>query len=195
MTPQGLAQGLRLAVKEVIHHNDILSPAIIQSGGDISARDPHSGDGRVVVKHDAEEGKAAIARQGRDNAAEEQIPAGIEVLDTGTRITVSALVNVCEDRAKTGDRRWFADAAWRDRHKEGYISDVAPDCAEQPIVAERGEGGPVARVVEQTRQPSRRELKWISGGRSLDKSSPRCGEECAARTLKARERASGNRRI
>src|ERR1700752_2638920 len=168
MTPQGLAQGLRLAVKEVIHHDDISSPPIIQSRGDVSARDPHSGDGRVAVKHDAEEGKAAIAWQGRDNAAEEQIAVGIEVLDTGTGLTVSALVDICEDRAKTGDRRWLDYGASRDRDKEGSISDVNADGAEQPAVAERREGSAVGRVVEQARQAPGRELKRISGSRGLD---------------------------
>ena len=129
MTPQSLGQGLRLAIKEVIHHYDILSSAIVHARGDIAARDPHSGDARLV-KYDSEEGKAAIARQGWDDAAEEQIAVGVKVLDPGTGIPVSVFVNIREDRAKTGDRRRFAATTGRDGHEEGHVGDVAANRAE-----------------------------------------------------------------
>ena len=108
----GQGQGLWLAVDEVIHHDDVLFPIIIRPRGDVAARDPHPGDARVV-KHDAEEGQAPIARRGRDEAAEQQLAVGVEVLHQRAGPTVSALlarpapirlVNVREDRAEASDR-------------------------------------------------------------------------------------------
>ena len=71
---------LWLAVEEVIHHNDVISCIIIRPRGDVAACDPHPGDARVV-KHDAEEGQAPIARRRRDKAAEEQRAVSAEVAD------------------------------------------------------------------------------------------------------------------
>jgi len=53
---QGLGQELRIAVKEVIRHDNVLSPAIIRRWGDIAACDPHPGDARIV-KYNPEERK------------------------------------------------------------------------------------------------------------------------------------------
>ena len=194
MTPQNLGQALWLAIKEVIHHDDVSSPTIIRSGGDIAARDPHSGDGRVVFEYNTQEGKAAVAWQGWDEAAEEQVAVGVEVFDPGTGIPVSALVNIREDRSKTGDGRWFVGAAGRNWHEEGHVSNVAADGAEQPAVAEWCEDVPVRGVIEQACQTSRRELNQIGGGRSLDEPSPWRREERTTRILKVCERASDSGR-
>ena len=109
-----LIKGLWLAVDKVIHHDDVLLLIIIRPRGDVAGRDPHPRDARVV-KHDAEEGKAPIARRGRDETAEHQLAVGVEVLDQRAGPTVSLLlarpapirlVNVCEDRAEATDRCW-----------------------------------------------------------------------------------------
>jgi hypothetical protein len=63
---------------------------IIWPRGDVAARDPDPGDTRVV-KHDAEEGTAPIARRGRNEAAKQQLAVGIEVLDQRAGLTVSVL--------------------------------------------------------------------------------------------------------
>src|SRR5215471_7043596 len=113
LTLQRLGQGLGLAVDEVIHHDNVLITTIIRPWGDIAARDSHPGDAGVL-KYDTEEGKASIARRGRDEAAEQQVAVGVEVLHERAVLTVTVLlagtapirlVNVCEDHAKTRDRR------------------------------------------------------------------------------------------
>ena len=71
--------GLWLAVDKVIHHDDVVLIIIIRPRGDVAGCDPDPRDARVV-KHDAEEGKAPIARRGRDETAEDQLAVEVEVL-------------------------------------------------------------------------------------------------------------------
>src|SRR5262245_15243646 len=190
MAPQRLGQGLRLAVDEVIHHDNVLITTIIRPRGDIAARDSHPGDA-CVRKYDTEEGKASIARRGRDEAAEQQLAVGVNVLHQRAVLTVTALlagaapirlVNVCEDQAKTSDRRRYVA---RTGHEEVHLSDVAPYRAEEAKGAERAEDGSVRRVVEDACEP---------GGRSLHEPGPvRRREERAASDLKAGERVPRER--
>ena len=128
-----------LAVEEVIHHDDVLFSLIIRPRGDVAAYDPHLGDA-CVVKHDAEEGKAPIARRGRDEAAEQEFAVGVVVLDQRAGLAVSVLpprpapirlVNIREDRTKTVDRRRLV-AVVGAGHEEGHVGDLAPNGAEQP---------------------------------------------------------------
>ena len=84
--------------------------------GDVAARDPHPGDARIV-KHNAEEGQAPIARRGGDEAAEQQRAVGAEVLyqRAGPRSSIwlgrsIGLVNIGEDRAKARDRCWVRNS-------------------------------------------------------------------------------------
>jgi len=60
---------LWLAVDEVIHHDDVMPLIVIRLRGNVPGFDSDPRDARVV-KHDAEEGQASIARRGRDEAAE-----------------------------------------------------------------------------------------------------------------------------
>jgi hypothetical protein len=64
-----LLKELWLAVDEVIHHDDVMAAIVIRSRGNVACFDSDPRDERVV-KHDAEEGLASIARRGRDEAAE-----------------------------------------------------------------------------------------------------------------------------
>ncbi len=114
-----LLKQLWLAVDEVVHHDDVMLAIIIRPRGNVAGRDPDRRDARVV-KHDAEEGQASIARRGRDETAEYQLT----ILDRSTRsacwpwvamLSRSAaiwLVNICEHRAEAltvaGDsRHWY----------------------------------------------------------------------------------------
>ena len=89
---------------------------IIRPRRDVAGCDPHPRDARVV-KHDTEEGKARIARRGRNETAEDQPTIRAEVLHhvlaprgfprlfpTPAPIR---LINVCEHRAKATDRCWL----------------------------------------------------------------------------------------
>src|SRR5262245_48055098 len=145
-----LRQGLWFTVDKVIHHDDVSVPTIIWPRGGVAARDSHPGDA-CVLKHNAEEGKAPVTLRGQDEAAEQQLVAGAEVLDQGAGLAVSVLdtvsmrlVNIRKDRAKTSDRRSCVAVAG---HEEVHVGDVAPNGAEQPRGAERGEDGPVRRVI------------------------------------------------
>ena len=95
-----LVKRLWLAVEEVIHHDDVMLAIVIRPRGDVAARDPDRRDARVV-KHDAEEGKAPIARRGRNETAEDQPAVSIEVLD---------------HRGEQFQRPVRALSAFRDRH-------------------------------------------------------------------------------
>lgn len=64
-----LLNKLWLAVDEVIHHDDIMPAIIIRPRGNVACFYPDRRDARVV-KHDAEEGQAPIARRGRDKTTE-----------------------------------------------------------------------------------------------------------------------------
>src|SRR4029077_5686821 len=104
---------LRLAIEEVIHHDDVMRPIIIRPRRSIAARDPDSGDARVA-KDDAEERKTSISRRGWDKVTEGPPPVGAEALDQRAGFAVSVCiarpapirqVNVREDRTEPGGRR------------------------------------------------------------------------------------------
>src|SRR5436309_1644846 len=159
MDPRFLASpnGLRFAVEEVIHHDNVVLPLIIRPRRHGAARDPHAGNA-CVVEDDAEKGEACIAWRGRDGTAEDQVTFGAEVFDPRARLPVSTLlagsapvrlVDVREDRAEPDGRRGDVTAAG---YEEVNFGDVAPYRAEEPQGAERAEDGSVRRVVEQASQ-------------------------------------------
>ena len=100
--------GFRLAVDEVIHHHNVIFPIIIRPRGNVAGCNPDPHDARVV-KHDAEEGQAPIARRSRDETAEQHLLVNAEIFNQRARPTVSSLrarpapirlVNVCENCTK-----------------------------------------------------------------------------------------------
>ena len=60
---------LWLAVDEVVHHDDVVAFIVVWTRGNVAGLDPDRGDAGVI-KHNAEEGQASIARGGRDETAE-----------------------------------------------------------------------------------------------------------------------------
>jgi len=63
---------------------------VIRTRGNVAGLDPDRRNA-CVVKLDAEEGQASIARRGRNEAAKQQLAVGIEVLDQRAGLTVSVL--------------------------------------------------------------------------------------------------------
>src|SRR5438046_587505 len=133
MDPRFLASpnGLRFAVEEVVHHDNVVLPLIIRPWRHGAARDPHAGNA-CVVEDDAEKGEACIAWRGRDGTAEEQVIVGAEVFDPRARLPVSTLlagsapvrlVEVRADRAEPDGRRGDVAAAG---YEEVNFGDVAP---------------------------------------------------------------------
>ena len=132
-----LLKELWLAVDEVVHHDDVMLAIVIWPRGNVAGFDPDPRD-PCIVKHDAEEGQASITRRGRDETAEQQLAVGIEVLDQRASLAVAVLssrpaaiwlVNICEDRAESPDRRW--DTAIGSRYKEQSFGNVTPYRSEQ----------------------------------------------------------------
>ena len=161
---------------------------IIRPRRDIATRDPHPGDARVV-KDDAKERKAGIARRGWDEAAKYQLAVSAKVLDQRAGFPVSVffagpvpirMVHVCEDRAEPGGRRVRAAGA---RHEEVHLSDVAFYRAKEPHGAERLEDGFVGRVAKGRRQAS----EW-----GLHKPVPGVVKKAPRFTQEAGERRSRN---
>src|SRR5262249_16916614 len=70
---------LRLAVDEGVPHDGVLL-IVVSARARPGGRDPNPGDKRVV-EHDSEEGQAPIAGRSRDEAGEEPMTIGVEVLD------------------------------------------------------------------------------------------------------------------
>ena len=70
---------LRLAVDEIVHHDDVMLLIVVRPRGNIAGRDPDRGDAGVI-KLDAEEGEISIARRGRNETAEYQPGVSVEVL-------------------------------------------------------------------------------------------------------------------
>ena len=64
-----LLKQLWLAVDEVVHHDDVMAGIVIRPRGNVAGLDPDRSDAGVI-KHDAEEGQASIARRGRNETAE-----------------------------------------------------------------------------------------------------------------------------
>src|SRR4029453_16850285 len=101
------------------------------------------------------------------------------------------LVNIHEDGAKAGCRRWYVASTG---HEELDFSNVAPYGTECPYRTEHAEDRPVRGVAEHSSKPSWRKQSWISGGRSLHEPGPiRRRKQSAACDQKAREGVSGDR--
>jgi len=179
---------LRLAVDEVIHHHDVLL-IVIPPRARLAGRDPHPGDKRVV-EHDTEEGQAPIAGRGRDEAGEEPMTMGVEVLDLRTMLSrlclvrLVGLVDVREDRAEAGHRcRRSSIGA---RHEEESLGEAAAYRSEQARSAEGAEDVAVGRIVEERGQARRG---------SLRKARPRRGEPGPASVQEGVERCDRVRRV
>ena len=109
--------GLWLAVKKIIHHDDIAFVIVVRTRGFVTGRDPNPRDERLI-KHDAKKGEARVARRCRHETAEDPFPIDAEIFDpSAAAVMISTflaspaavlLVNVCEDRAETADARWAA---------------------------------------------------------------------------------------
>lgn len=65
-----LRKGLRLAVDEVIHHDDVVPAIVIGPRRNVASVDPHLGDQRIA-EHDSEERQTPIALRGRDEAPQQ----------------------------------------------------------------------------------------------------------------------------
>ena len=177
-----LVKGLWLAVDKVVHHNDVVLLIIIRPRGNVAGCDSNPRDARVL-KHDAEEGKAPIARRGRNEAAEQKFAVRVEVLHQRTGPAVSLLlsrtapirlINVCEDRAEATDGCCITPIGAG--HEEQSFGDIAAHRSEQPRRAEGAEDGAVGRIVEER-------LKAALGSArcgSLRKAYPGCSKLAAA---------------
>src|SRR5206468_12121976 len=75
-----LLKKLWLAVDEIVHHDNVMLPIIVRTRGNIAGLDPDRRD-TGVVKHDAEEGEASIARRRRNETGEDEFAVSVEVLD------------------------------------------------------------------------------------------------------------------
>ena len=64
-----LLNDLWLAVDEVVHHDDVMLAIVIRPRGNVAGLDPDRRDAGVI-KLDAEEGQASVARRGRNETAE-----------------------------------------------------------------------------------------------------------------------------
>ena len=135
-------------------------PSSFGPGATLPACDPHPGDARVV-KHDAEEGKASIARRGRDEAAEQQLAIGVEVLDQRAGPAVSVLLprsvpSGWSTSVKTAPKPLTVagSAAVGAGYEEQTFGDVAAHRSEQALRAEGAEDVAVRRIVEQPGQPA-----------------------------------------
>jgi hypothetical protein len=60
---------LWLAVDEVVHHDDVMLFIVVRTRGNVAGRNPDRRDAGVI-KLDAEEGQASVARRGRNETAE-----------------------------------------------------------------------------------------------------------------------------
>src|SRR6266567_7488314 len=85
MGPQGLGQGLRFAVDEVIHHDDIP----VGCSQDAIARRNSDEKNASCVKPDSQERKAsAIGRSGQYVPAKQHVTVDIEVFDLRAIISI-----------------------------------------------------------------------------------------------------------
>src|SRR5262249_6384010 len=142
----------------------------------IAGRDPNRRDAGVF-KRDAEEGQVSITRRGGDKATEQQLAAGIEVLDQR-----AGLVNVCKDRAEAPD--CCRGSAIGTRHGEGCFGDVASYRSEQPRRAEGPEDFAVGDITKERSQPALGSAR----GRSLRKPQSGCFELAASGVQEHEER-------
>ena len=133
-----LLNDLWLAVDEVVHHDDVMLPIVVRPRGNVAGLDPDRRDAGVI-KLDAEEGQASIARRGRNGTAEYKPAVLVEVLDERARLAAVRvalepaaiwLVNICEHRAEAS--YCCRGIAIGTRYGEGRFGDVAPHRSEQP---------------------------------------------------------------
>ena len=142
------SQWLRLAVDEIIHHDDVSRSIIIRPGGLRAGSDSDTRDKRVL-KHYTEKGKAPVARRSRDETAEDQFAVFVEVLHpcAGPTRTPAPLfrpkpirlVYVCEYGTETTDR--CRENSIETGHKEQRFGDVAAYRSEKAQRAKRAEDG------------------------------------------------------
>src|SRR5947207_4839030 len=149
-----VSEELWLAVDEVVHHDNVMVPIIIRTGGHVAGLDADRCDAGVI-EHDAEEGLVSIAWRSRNGTAEQQSAVSIEVLDERVRPAVAEprartavwLINICEHRAEASDCcRGDAIATW---YGEGRLGDVASHRSEQTRRVERPVGWAIGRVAEE----------------------------------------------
>jgi hypothetical protein len=102
-----------LSINEVVHHDDVVCFAVVRTWRNITSRDPHTGDSRIV-ELDPEERKTSITRRGRDKTAEQQTAISTEKLEQRACTTVAVfrawtttvgLIDVSEDRTEAGNGR------------------------------------------------------------------------------------------
>ncbi len=149
-----LLEELWLAVDEVVHHDDVMFAIVIRPRSNVTGFDPNSRN-PGIVKHDAEEGQVSITRRSGDEAAEQQLAVGTEVLDQRAGVAVAflparsaaiGLVNVREDRAEAPNR--CVDSAVGPWYKEQALGNVASYRSEQPRWAEGPEDFAVGGITE-----------------------------------------------
>ena len=64
-----LLKQLWFPVDEVVHHDDVMAFIVVWTWGNVAGLDPDRSDAGVI-KHNAEEGQASVARRGWDETAE-----------------------------------------------------------------------------------------------------------------------------
>ena len=75
-----LRKKLWLAVDEIVHHDNVMVPIVVRTRGNVTGLD-HDRRDAGVVKHDAEEGEASIARRRRNETGEYEFAVSVELLD------------------------------------------------------------------------------------------------------------------
>src|SRR6266536_1862968 len=135
MGPQGLGQGLRFAVDEVIHHDDIS----VGCSQDAIARRNSDEKNASCVKPDSQERKAsAIGRSRQHVPAKQQVTVDIEGFD------LRAVVNI--HVGEYGAEPCARCRLCSPRYKEKCFRDVAIQGAEEPLGTERAKELGIDRV-------------------------------------------------
>ena len=154
---------------------------VIRPRGNVAGLDPDRRDAGVI-KLDAEEGQASIARRSRNVTVEEKLAVLVEVLDQGAAVARRGresspaiwLVNICEHRAETS--YCCRGSTIGARYGEERFGDVAPHRREQPRPAERPEDGAVGGIAKEHGQAA----LSPAGRRSLRKPQAGCFELAAS---------------
>src|SRR5436190_14531247 len=136
-------------------------PIVFRTRGNVTGLD-HDRRDAGVVKHDAEEGQASIARRGRNETGEDKFALSVEVLDARActlRARPSAiwLINICEHRAETFN--CCGDSATGTRYVEGHFGNVAPHRCEQTGETEGLEDLTVGGIAKQHGQSALRSAR------------------------------------
>ena len=151
-----VSEELWLPVDEVVHHDNVMVPIVIRTGGHVAGLDADRCDAGVI-EHDAEEGLVSIAWRSRNGTAEQQSAVSIEVLDERVRPAVAEprartavwLINICEHRAEGSD--CCRDSAIGPGYEEQSFGNVASYRSEQSRFAEGSEGGAVGGIAKEHR--------------------------------------------